>query len=57
MNISKDAIRKKENFWDEFKKLDEEFGTGKIKICKKHGFVTSLTNWNYCPYDGSELCE
>ncbi len=44
-------------FWDNFKKLDDRFGAEEVKLCKKHGFATSLEGWNYCPYCGEEMCE
>ena len=47
---------KTEQFWNEFQKLDEKFGTNEFKMCKKHGFVTHLKDWRYCPYCGEEFC-
>ena len=46
-----------EKFWEEWKKLDGKFGAENTKLCKKHGFVTSLEGWDYCPFCGGELCE
>lgn len=46
----------KNELWNEFKTLDNSFGTGKSRLCKKHGFITSLKGWNYCPYCGEEMC-
>ncbi|GEM_PF-5200019 len=47
----------KKDFWSEFKVLDGRFGTGKMKLCKIHGFAASLKGWKYCPFCGKEMCE
>jgi len=46
-----------EKFWKEWEDLNKKFGTKDTMLCKKHGFITSLEEWDYCPYCGGELCE
>ena len=53
----KRKIVKEKDFWEEFKELNGKFGINELKLCKKHGFMTSLKDWDFCPYCGEELCE